>query len=35
VRSQYIDMNHCTSSTCGEYGDWDIVELVDAKTLRK
>lgn len=30
TRSQYVDLQNCASSNCMQYGNWDILELVDA-----
>jgi len=35
TRSQYIDLQFCSSSVCVHYGDWDILELVNAGAAKK
>lgn len=35
TQSQYVDLQFCSSSVCVHYGDWDILELVDAGAAKK
>ena len=35
TRSQYIDLQFCSSSVCVHYGDWDVLELVNAGAAKK
>jgi hypothetical protein len=36
TRSEFFDLSRCdTLSSCVFYGDWDVVELVDAGAARK
>ena len=31
TRSQYVDLQFCSSSVCVHYGNWDLVELIDVR----
>ena len=35
TRSQYVDLQFCSSSVCVHYGNWDVVELIEAGAARR
>ena len=34
TRSQYIDLQFCSSSVCVHYGNWDLAELIDVRPAK-